>query len=86
MTPWKQFALVWALAAIAQAIAWGRQQRTSNAGIVDVVWSFGLGADPMTCDILSKPSTSTRSYWPCFTCRYASRSAHEPVADAFSMR
>jgi steroid 5-alpha reductase family enzyme len=44
MNPWKQLLLVWALAAIAQGIAWARQQRTANAGIVDVVWSFGLGA------------------------------------------
>jgi steroid 5-alpha reductase family enzyme len=43
MTPWQQLLLVWALAALAQGIAWARQQRTRNAGIVDVVWSFGLG-------------------------------------------
>lgn len=43
MNPWKQLLLVWALAAIAQGIAWARQQRTANAGIVDIVWSFGLG-------------------------------------------
>lgn len=44
MNPWLQLLLVWVLAALAQGIAWARQQRTSNAGIVDVVWSFGLGA------------------------------------------
>ena len=44
MTPWQQFLLVWALAALVQGIAWARQLRTRNAGIVDVVWSFGLGA------------------------------------------
>ncbi|RDZ28064.1 DUF1295 domain-containing protein [Lysobacter silvisoli] len=43
MTPVHQALLIWALAAIAQAIAWARQQRTANAGLVDVVWSFGLG-------------------------------------------
>ena len=42
MTPWQQFLLVWALAAILQGIAWARQQRTRNAGTVDVVWSLGL--------------------------------------------
>ena len=42
MTPWQQLLLAWALAALAQGIAWARQQRTRNAGIVDVVWSFGL--------------------------------------------
>jgi len=44
MTPWQQLLLAWALAALAQGMAWARQQRTRNAGIVDVVWSFGLGA------------------------------------------
>ena len=44
MTPWQQLALVWALAMVAQGAAWAWQQRTRNAGIVDVVWSFGLGA------------------------------------------
>ena len=44
MTPWQQLLLVWTLAALAQGIAWARQQRSCNAGSVDVVWSFGLGA------------------------------------------
>ncbi len=43
MTPWQQLLLVWACASLAQGIAWARQQRTRNAGSVDVVWSFGLG-------------------------------------------
>ena len=43
MNPWQQLLLVWSLAAVAQALAWRRQQRTRNAGIVDVVWSFGVG-------------------------------------------
>ena len=42
MTFWQQLLLVWAVAAVAQAIAWMHQQRTRNAGVVDVVWSFGL--------------------------------------------
>jgi len=44
MSPWQQLAFVWGVAAAAQGLAWARQQRTSNAGIVDVVWSFGVGA------------------------------------------
>lgn len=35
--------LVWALAAIAQSLAFVWQRRRRNAGIVDVVWSFGVG-------------------------------------------
>ena len=44
MDPLQQFLLIWAAAALAQGLAWGWQQRTANAGMVDVVWSFGLGA------------------------------------------
>ncbi|RZA17807.1 MAG: DUF1295 domain-containing protein, partial [Lysobacteraceae bacterium] len=43
MTPWQQVFLVWAFAALAQGIAWARQRRTGNAGIVDVVWSLCVG-------------------------------------------
>jgi steroid 5-alpha reductase family enzyme len=43
MSPWQQLALVWAVAAICQGVAWARQRRTRNAGVVDVVWSFGVG-------------------------------------------
>lgn len=42
MTALQQFLMVWALAAFVQGIAWSRQQRTRNAGTVDVVWSLGL--------------------------------------------
>ncbi|MDR0181942.1 DUF1295 domain-containing protein [Lysobacter arvi] len=34
--------LVWALAALAQALAWRWQQRRRNAGLVDVVWASGV--------------------------------------------
>ncbi|MBS0215116.1 MAG: DUF1295 domain-containing protein [Proteobacteria bacterium] len=42
MSPWSQWLIVWALAAIAQGLAWAHQQRTANATLVDVVWSFGV--------------------------------------------
>ena len=44
MTPWHQLLLVWAFAVVLQGLAWARQQHTRNAGIVDVAWSFGVGA------------------------------------------
>lgn len=47
MSPGRQLLLVLSLAALAQGVAWARQQRTRNAGIVDVVWSFSLGAAAM---------------------------------------
>jgi steroid 5-alpha reductase family enzyme len=40
----QQLLLVLALAALAQGLAWAHQQRTRNAGLVDVVWALGLGA------------------------------------------
>lgn len=43
MSPLHQWLLVWSVAAVAQGCAWAFQQRTGNAGIVDVVWAFGLG-------------------------------------------
>ncbi|WP_133500721.1 DUF1295 domain-containing protein [Cognatilysobacter terrigena] len=36
--------VVWVLAAVAQTLAWGWQQRHRNAGLVDVIWSAGVGA------------------------------------------
>ncbi|MBS0217076.1 MAG: DUF1295 domain-containing protein [Proteobacteria bacterium] len=47
MNPWSQWLIVWAFAALAQGLAWARQQRTANAGLVDVVWSFGVGCAAM---------------------------------------
>ena len=44
MSVLQQWLLVWALAALAQVLGWAWQQRRTNAGIVDVVWSFGVGA------------------------------------------
>lgn len=44
MSVWQQLILVWVIAAIAQSLAWVWQHRRRNAGIVDVVWSFGVGA------------------------------------------
>jgi steroid 5-alpha reductase family enzyme len=41
---WQQLLLAWALAALAQTLAWAWQQRHANAGLVDVVWSYSLGA------------------------------------------
>ena len=43
MSVWQQLLMVWCFAAIAQGTAWVWQQRHANAGIVDVVWAFGLG-------------------------------------------
>jgi steroid 5-alpha reductase family enzyme len=43
MSPWQQLLLVWAVAVLAQTLGWRWQRTRANAGIVDVVWSFGVG-------------------------------------------
>lgn len=40
---WAQLLLVWLLAALMMTAGWQWQKRRSNAGIVDVLWSFGVG-------------------------------------------
>lgn len=42
-SPWVQLGLVWSLAAVAMSLGWLWQKRRANAGIVDVIWSFGVG-------------------------------------------
>lgn len=39
----------WGLAGLAgaMALAWLRQRRTANAGLVDVLWTFGIGAQAL---------------------------------------
>jgi steroid 5-alpha reductase family enzyme len=43
MSEWQQLLLVWAVAVLAQMLGWRWQRTRENAGIVDVVWSFGVG-------------------------------------------
>ncbi|MFD0737775.1 DUF1295 domain-containing protein [Lysobacter koreensis] len=44
--------LVWALAALAQAGGWLWQRRRRNAGIVDVLWSLGVGGAAVLMAVL----------------------------------
>jgi len=41
---WSLLLLVWGLSALVQLGAWRWQRKSANAGIVDVAWSFLLGA------------------------------------------
>lgn len=43
MNLWTSILLLWALAAAVQTLGWVWQKRRDNAGIVDVIWSFGVG-------------------------------------------
>ena len=46
MSPWYVLA-VWIAASIAMFFGWLIQLRTRNAGIVDAIWSFGMGASAL---------------------------------------
>lgn len=43
MNPWIGLAIVWALAALMMALGWRWQKHRNNCGIVDALWSAGLG-------------------------------------------
>jgi steroid 5-alpha reductase family enzyme len=43
MSWWVLFAIAWAALAAIMALLWWRQRATSNAGTVDIAWSFGTG-------------------------------------------
>jgi steroid 5-alpha reductase family enzyme len=43
MNPWLQLACLWILAAVMMTFGWLWQRPRSNAGIVDVLWSCGVG-------------------------------------------
>ena len=43
MNPWFLLLSGWAVMAVIMTVLWVVQRRTSNAGIVDIAWSFGTG-------------------------------------------
>lgn len=43
MNPWYCVLLLWGLAAVAMTLGWAWQRRHSNSGIVDVIWTTGIG-------------------------------------------
>jgi len=59
MSTLQSLALVWVLAAVAQTGGWLWQRRRSNAGIVDVVWSFGVGGAAVLLAVIGTGAT-----WP----------------------
>lgn len=44
MNTWLAVAILWAAAALAMGLGWAWQRRHENAGIVDVIWTGGIGA------------------------------------------
>ena len=44
MSPVQQLLAIWVAASIVMLLGWARQTITRNAGIVDVLWSYGIGS------------------------------------------
>ena len=44
MSPGSSVAILWAGAALAMTAGWAWQVRHENAGIVDLIWTGGIGA------------------------------------------
>lgn len=44
MNLWISIGVIWVFAAVMMSFGWLWQKRRDNAGIVDVLWSFGVGA------------------------------------------
>jgi steroid 5-alpha reductase family enzyme len=55
-----RIALAWALAGALQAVLWGVQQRTRNAGIVDVGWALGFAG---VAALLAATAAAPPSVW-----------------------
>jgi steroid 5-alpha reductase family enzyme len=51
VTRWWLLGAIWLVAALVMSIGWQWQQRRSNAGIVDVLWSALLGVSAVACAV-----------------------------------
>lgn len=60
MNPYWTLLLVWVLAALMMCAGWRWQQRRDNAGIVDALWSSGLGGAAILCALLGSGALAPR--------------------------
>lgn len=47
MSPWLWPVVLWAVMAVAMAIGWAWQKRTTNIGVVDAIWAAGVGGSAL---------------------------------------
>jgi steroid 5-alpha reductase family enzyme len=59
--PWQLLLAVWLAAAVMMTIGWIWQQRRRNAGVVDVLWSFGLAASAAVNGVLGQGAIAPRT-------------------------
>jgi steroid 5-alpha reductase family enzyme len=52
MNPWLGIAMLWVLAAAVMSAGWWWQLRHRNAGIVDVLWSLGIGGSAVLYSVM----------------------------------
>lgn len=60
MSPWLALLWLWLFAAVAMTLGWWWQQRHRNAGIVDVLWSAGVGTGAILMAVLGSGSVPLR--------------------------
>lgn len=60
MNAWLALLIVWMLVVLVMALGWRWQQRHSNAGIVDVLWSAGLGGGAIVIACLARGALAPR--------------------------
>ncbi|ALM82779.1 DUF1295 domain-containing protein [Bordetella sp. N] len=60
MTPWQQWSIIAACMLVAMSLGWNWQRRHTNAGIVDVIWSLGMGGSGLLIAATGLGSGSAR--------------------------
>jgi steroid 5-alpha reductase family enzyme len=58
--PWRVLLGIWLAAAAMMTLGWAWQQRRRNAGVVDVLWSFGLAASAVLNGVLGQGAAAPR--------------------------
>lgn len=60
MNPWLVLLIVWLLAVSMMTVGWSWQARHDNAGIVDVLWSAGVGGSAVVMAVLGPGAFAPR--------------------------
>jgi len=60
MNPWWQLAGLWLMASVLMTLGWLWQRARRNAGIVDVLWSLGVGGGAVTLALCGDGARWTR--------------------------
>jgi len=61
MMPWRLLPTIWLDAAVIMTLGWAWQQRHRNAGIVDILWAFGLAGSAVLNGLFGSGVSAPRS-------------------------